>query len=144
MRARDFVRAVIIGTLVGFLILLSALVGTLFAAPKPRLNASVFPQLALHDPAIGGAFVDIRFRVTGDGGEEWYCPAFRVAWPDGTQSFQESDCPPYETRDPEAYPPSWKFNRGFPAGVWGVKGCIIKGGKTLACEVATVRVVGGE
>ena len=108
---------------------------------KPRLTARTAP-FTMYDPAIGGAFVDVEFQITGDVDEEWYCPAIMVEWPDDTRAFRESDCPPFADRDRE-HRFKWKFNHGFPGGEWRVKGCLTKPGKLLACETVLVRVVGG-
>ena len=122
-----------------------------WCSPKSRVPSSKFSKprfvglssaMTMFDPAVGGAFVDVEFKVAGDVGEDWYCPRIDVDWPDGTRTMRESDCPPFESRDPgQRF--SWRFNHGFPSGEWRVKACISKSGKLLACEVVVVRVVGG-
>lgn len=107
---------------------------------KPRLTAQT-PPFTMNDPATGGAFVDVTFEITGRVTEEWYCPAIDVLWPDETHSKQESDCEPFPGPPEQRF--RWKFNHGFPGGEWRVHACLSKGGRQLACEDVTVRVLGG-
>lgn len=110
---------------------------------KPHLVGHVHPPLAMSDAAIGGAYVDVDFEIVGQLTEEWWCPRLEVRWPDDTVTMRESDCTPFEQRDPkERF--RWKFNHGFPSGEWRVRGCLYKSGATLACEDVRVRVVGGD
>lgn len=47
-------------------------------------------------PPMGLAPVYVILKVIIDyPTPEWYCPSVRVYWPDGTESFQEGDCPPW-------------------------------------------------
>lgn len=110
----------------------------------PRVFGGHTKAFHMFDPTVGGVYADVYFDITGDVGEDWYCPRLEVRWPDGTVSTSESDCPPYEERNPEertSWPP---FNHGFPAGTHNVTACISKAGKQLACTSVQVRVVGGE
>ena len=108
---------------------------------KPRLTAWTRPFI-LNDPRVGGAYVDVTFEITGTVDERWYCPALVVEWPDDTKTERESDCVPFDQRDPEQRF-RWTLNHGFPGGTWTVKGCLHKSGELLACETVIVRVIGG-
>lgn len=121
---------------------LLVLVASLSEARDPKFTGRASPALALADPATGGAAVTLWFRIVGDVGESWYCPRLDVEWPDGTHTMRESDCPPYEDRDPDQRY-TWDFTRGFPVGEWKVKACLSKSGKVLTCETVVVHVVGG-
>jgi hypothetical protein len=105
---------------------------------KPRLTGHA-PPFTMSDAAIGGAYVDVTFEITGTVTEEWYCPAIEVTWPDETVTKRESDCPPFDQRDTEQRF-RWTFNHGFPVGTWKVKACLYKSGATLACSETVVRV----
>jgi hypothetical protein len=110
---------------------------------RPSLVGLV-PAFRMYDSALGGAEMDVEFVIRGQVDEAWYCPRLDVYWPDGTRTIRESDCPPFASDDARnAGPVRWKFTRVFPAGEWPVKACVSKGGKVLACETVTVRVLGG-
>jgi hypothetical protein len=59
---------------------------------KPRLDLRVSPRVA---------FSPVRVVVTaelvgGDAVEDFHCPGVDWDWGDGTHSFHEEDCPPFE------------------------------------------------
>jgi hypothetical protein len=47
---------------------------------------------------IGCSEVLLTAEIRGPEDEVWYCPRVEWAWPDGTTSATESDCPPFEAR----------------------------------------------
>jgi hypothetical protein len=61
-------------------------------ARKPRLDVRVTPHMALPPVEV----LVVAELVGGDDLEEFYCPGLEWDWGDGTKSFHESDCAPYE------------------------------------------------
>jgi len=59
---------------------------------KPRLDVRVSPRVVM-SPARVLVVVEL---VGGDDTEEYYCPGLNWDWGDGSRSFRESDCEPFE------------------------------------------------
>ena len=61
-------------------------------AHKPHLDVRVTPRMALPPVEV----LVVAELVGGEDLEEFYCPGLEWDWGDGTKSFHESDCAPYE------------------------------------------------
>jgi hypothetical protein len=87
-------------------LVLLALASALTAADgtkKPRLDLRASPRVA---------FSPVRVLMTaelvgGDAVEDYHCPGVDWDWGDGTHSFHEADCPPFE--------PGMELERRFTA-----------------------------
>ena len=80
---------------VSFLVLALAVSATASDTPrlgKPRLSLRATPRVA-RSPVIVLVTAEL---VGGDELEEFYCPGMEWDWGDGSRSFHESDCSPYE------------------------------------------------
>lgn len=119
------------------------------------------------------ARVPITAEIAGEVDEPTWCIWARVTWPDGTQSGNESDCPPWEDwqksvreaeeceaavvvvpageddpeRDcPRPYAPQrrWQWVRWFPAGQWSVRVDFLYGSRVIQARAASFTIPGAE
>ncbi len=82
---------------VSFLVLTLALAVSTTASDiprpgKPRLSLRATPRFAMSPVSV----LVTAELVGGDELEEFHCPGMEWDWGDGTRSFHESDCAPYE------------------------------------------------
>lgn len=61
-------------------------------AKKPRLGLRATPRMAFFPASVLVA----AQLVGGTDLEDYYCPGLEWDWGDGSRSFREGDCPPYE------------------------------------------------
>ncbi len=83
-------------------------------AGKPKVELKPNPQMAML--SIGPrASATIRFRLSvKDGGDEdYYCPRLEWEWEDGTNSVEESDCPPFEAAQATDHERTWTRSHVF-------------------------------
>jgi hypothetical protein len=104
---------------------------------KPRLDVRASPRVAM-SPARVLVIVEL---VGGDDIEEYYCPGLEWDWGDGSRSFQESDCEPFE--------PGTSVQRRYSAnhvyaapGNYSVRVSLRRAQHTLASTAAQVMVRG--
>jgi len=104
---------------------------------RPRLELRTTRTLALPPVRV----VAIAELVGGEDLEELYCPGLEWDWGDGTKSYRESDCAPFE--------PGVRLARLFSARhVYGVAGSyrvtvrLRRADKDVARAAASVRVGG--
>jgi PKD domain len=121
-------------------VLAVALAASGFAETKPkrpRLDVRASPRVAM-SPARVVAVVQL---VGGDDVEEYYCPGLEWDWGDGSVSFRESDCEPFE--------PGATVQRRYSAshvyaspGNYSVRVSLRRAEHTLASNAAQVMVRG--
>jgi hypothetical protein len=87
----------------------------LLAAPaKPKVELKPSPQMAtLGVGPRSAATVRFRLSVKDAGNEDYYCPRLEWEWEDGTYSSEESDCPSFDTAQPQDHERSWTRSRQF-------------------------------
>jgi hypothetical protein len=61
-------------------------------AKRPRLDARAAPRVVMSPARV----LVVAQLVGGQDVEEYYCPGVEWDWGDGTRSFRESDCDPFE------------------------------------------------
>jgi hypothetical protein len=89
------------------LLALTAAIGLIFgvqasAKPKrPSLGVRVSPRMAFSPVGI----IAVAELTGGEDSEDFYCLAIEWDWGDGSKSYQDSDCEPYE--------PGMKIERRF-------------------------------
>lgn len=116
---------------------LTLVVLTLAAAAEPSLSLRASPPVVM-----AGREVLLTAELHGEEREDWYCPAVKWRFPDGTEggcgSSVESDCPPFEERDD--YPRRWtcRVRPGEGTHVFWVE--LSKAGKRKAAQSVTVEV----
>jgi hypothetical protein len=109
---------------------------------KPRLSVR-HPKMLLPGTAGPyGASVTFFVEVLGEVTEEWYCPALEVIWSDGTKTFEESDCDPWDGTQTQGA--RWSFRRGLGIGEHHIEFRLSKAGRTFAVEKIVATVRGGE
>ena len=59
---------------------------------RPRLALRASPRMAFPPVSV----LLVAELKGADPGEEFYCPGLEWDWGDGTRSFEESDCPPFQ------------------------------------------------
>lgn len=121
---------------------LLALLLILGASPgKNELVGRAYPVLSVSDPALGGCSnVLLSVQIRGPETEAWYCPKVEWEFPNETESFEESDCDPYEERS--YYPRRWSKAVCAGPGTWVVIVKLSKAGKRVARTEITFYVKG--
>jgi len=104
---------------------------------RPRLDVRATPRVAM-SPARVLVFVEL---VGGDDVEEYYCPGLEWDWGDGSRSFQESDCEPFEAGATVERRYSASHFYGHP-GDYNVRVSLRRAERTLASTAAQVIVRG--
>jgi hypothetical protein len=94
-------------------------------------------------PRLGIAPVRIAIRAAIEKpSESWYCPSVELTWSDGTRSFRESDCEPFEDL-PEHYYWSERFERVLGPGAHHFE-VRLKQGATVELYRLDMEVSGGD
>jgi hypothetical protein len=109
----------------------------------PRL-ALRSPNFVLAHPGTNGADVVVSAEIEGELTENWYCPAVRFEWPDGSASKMEADCAPWPPEDISKAERKWKRSHWFPAGEWTVRVVLSRSGKDFARQEVRVIIKGDE
>jgi hypothetical protein len=124
--------------LVGVLAVALAASGFAETKPKrPRLDVRASPRVAM-SPARVVAMVQL---VGGDDVEEYYCPGLEWDWGDGSVSYRESDCEPFEPGATVQRRYSASHVYGAP-GNYNVRVSLRRAEHTLASNSAQVMVRG--
>jgi hypothetical protein len=82
-------------------------------AAKPQVELKATPMMAMIP--IGGSPAIVRFQliVKDNGDEGFYCPRVEWEWENGTQSVEESDCPPFDKATPTDHQASFRRSHEF-------------------------------
>lgn len=104
---------------------------------RPRLDVRASPRVAM-SPARVVVIVEL---VGGDDVEEYYCPGLEWDWGDGSRSFRESDCEPFEAGATVERRYSAHHVYGSP-GSYSVRVSLRRSNHTLASNSAQVMVRG--
>ncbi len=106
-------------------------------ARKPRLEVRTNHRVALGPVQV----MAVAELVGGNDLEEFYCAGLEWDWGDGSRSFRESDCEPFE--------PGMELDRFFSArhvyrraGVYPLRVRLIRSNEVVAVARTSVRVVG--
>lgn len=106
-------------------------------ARKPRLEVRTNYRVALSPVQV----MAVAELVGGHDLEEFYCAGLEWDWGDGSRSFRESDCEPFE--------PGMELDRFFSArhvyqspGVYPLRVRLRRSGEVIAVARIDVRVVG--
>lgn len=104
-------------------------------ARKPRLDLRVTPRMAFPPVEV----LVVAELVGGDDLEEFYCPGLEWDWGDGSKSFHESDCAPYEagTKVKRLYSARHAY---FAPGRYSVKVRLVRAQRNVATAGATLHV----
>lgn len=78
--------------LLAFALATPAMAGSALKAKNPRLDLRAFPRIAFSPVNV----LLTAELVGGEDVEEYYCPAVEWDWDDGSKSFHEADCAPFE------------------------------------------------
>lgn len=112
---------------------------------KPKVDLTVSPRLSSYFP---GTFMPVTVRlIITDADEQHWCPGVRWTWPDGTESFREGDCVPYEKAPcDELARKSWPkvVPRQYPAGEWTVTVRLERVGKPFMTKTVKFTVTGDD
>ena len=107
--------------------------------PTTRLEIRATPRLST---ATLCSEVLVVAEIKGPEVERFYCPRVEWAWPDGTMSSEESDCPPYETH--ELFPRFWSKRICLgpnPLGLeWAISVRLLKRNEVIAQDHVSVWV----
>lgn len=79
---------------------------------RPKLELRAFPLMSIANPA-GCSSVLFIAEIKGPEAEDFYCPGVRWTWPNGTESFEESDCAPWDQKDD--FPRRWSRRACLPS-----------------------------
>lgn len=103
--------------------------------PKPRVEFRALPQFGF-SPLKVHALVIIE-----NGGEHLYCPEVEWNWGDGSRSFENSDCAPYEKSDDTEGPISFGRDHVYGAGEYTLTVTLSRGAKQLRSMTQKIRVM---
>jgi hypothetical protein len=104
---------------------------------RPRLDVRASPRIAM-SPARVVVTVEL---VGGDDVEDYYCPGLQWEWGDGSRSFQESDCEPFQEGAAVERRYSASHFYGSP-GDYNIRVTLSRSDRTLASNSARVMVRG--
>jgi hypothetical protein len=104
---------------------------------RPRLDVRASPRIAM-SPARVVVVVEL---VGGDDVEDYYCPGLQWEWGDGSRSFQESDCEPFQEGATVERRYSASHFYGRP-GDYNIRVTLSRADHTLASNSAQVMVRG--
>lgn len=99
-------------SVVAFLTLIYLASAALVETGRPRLELHAYPLMSIAAPG-GCSSVLFAAEIKGPEAEDWYCPSVRWGWPDGTHSFEESDCPSWQEKD--EFPRRWSRRVCLPS-----------------------------
>src|SRR5262245_16940737 len=125
------------------LMLLALLAGGAKPATKPQADLKATPMLAMIPIGPNPAVVRFQVLVKDGGDENFYCPRVAWEWENGTQSIEESDCPPFDKATPADHQASFRRSHEFwEPGKHLIQARLYKGEKLIRKLEVTVEVRG--